>query len=155
MLKIAASLIPTKALIVGGGIASINKRVIFPAAAQTATWLTTKTGLLTYDEAKEQEQTFNEILFPVNKIITDLENEVVSILSNSLGPMGEYVVDKLDSRIIRSGSDKPQNGEVGGKSIEQPDATRSSDQHEQISGVRGPHLTPKEEIKNDPVIKYI
>jgi hypothetical protein len=35
------------------------------------------------------------MLFPVNKIITDLENEVVSILSNSLGPMGEYVVNKF------------------------------------------------------------
>lgn len=145
MLKIATSLIPTKALIIGGGLASINKRVIFPAAASTATWLTTKTGLLTYDEAKEQEQTFNEILFPVNKIITDLENEVVSILSNSLGfgnpsgvPVGEYVVDKLDSRIIRQGESKPI--EIGGKSIDEPEYEKT---------------TPKEEIKNDPVIKYI
>jgi hypothetical protein len=34
-------------------LASLNKWVIFPAAASTATWLTTKTGILTYDEAKE------------------------------------------------------------------------------------------------------
>lgn len=34
-----------------GALGYVNRKVIFPTAASTATWLTTKTGILTHEEA--------------------------------------------------------------------------------------------------------
>lgn len=34
-----------------GALGYVNRKVIFPAATSTATWLTTKTGILTHEEA--------------------------------------------------------------------------------------------------------
>lgn len=63
-----------------GALGYVNRKVIFPTAASTATWLTTKTGILTHEEAANQERIFENMLFPVTDTIKDIETEVMNIL---------------------------------------------------------------------------
>ena len=53
MFAIAKGLIPTKYIVGAGLIGSANKWLIIPAAKKTATFITTATGLLTQEEAKQ------------------------------------------------------------------------------------------------------
>lgn len=141
MIKLAADFIPTKALVIGGILGSINKRVIFPVAASTATWVTTKTGILTHEQAKEQEQVFNQMLFPVNKIITDLENEVIQIISSGWDAVADYIDPEPSKKV--QGENLPSTSAPVDPQREAPeDAKREAP-------------TPREIQRNDPVLKYI
>ncbi len=53
MLKVAAGLLGPKTAIGLGALGYVNRKVIFPVAASTATWVTTKTGILTAEEAQQ------------------------------------------------------------------------------------------------------
>lgn len=82
MFAVAKGLIPGKYILGAGVVGSLNKRLIFPAAKKLATGITTGLGILTDEEAAAQEKIFDDFLSPINDIISDLENEVISILSN-------------------------------------------------------------------------
>lgn len=73
--------LPTKTAATIGALGAINKRVIVPAALETAKFVTTKTGLLTQEEANEQEKLFMDYFSPIGNILNDLETEVINIVT--------------------------------------------------------------------------
>lgn len=81
MFAVAKGLIPGKYILGAGVVGSLNKRVVFPAVKKAATAITTGLGILTEEEAANQEKIFDDFLAPINDIISDLENEVISVLS--------------------------------------------------------------------------
>lgn len=90
MLSAAISLVPTKPLLIGGGVLSLNKRVVFPAAKKIASGITTGLGVLTPNEAKEQEEIFDNMMFPIDNFISNVEDEIYNILLGG-GIWGEAV----------------------------------------------------------------
>lgn len=78
------SLIPTKYLVPAGILASANKRLIIPSAKRLASSISTGMGILTEQEAKQQEKLFDEMLFPITSIIDNLEQQVINILGGNL-----------------------------------------------------------------------
>ena len=73
--------LPTKTALAIGAMGTINKRVIVPASLETAKFITTKTGLLTKEEANEQEKLFMDYFNPIGNILNDLETEVINIVT--------------------------------------------------------------------------
>ncbi len=80
MLSAAISLVPIKPLVIGGGVLSLNKRVVFPVAKKIASGTTKALGILTPEEAKKQEELFDNMMFPIDNFITNVENEIYNIL---------------------------------------------------------------------------
>ena len=76
-------LVPSKYLVPAGILASVNKRVVIPAAKKVASKVTTSLGILTEQQAQKQEELFDEMLFPITKIIDNLEQQVISILGGN------------------------------------------------------------------------
>lgn len=80
MLSSALSLVPVKPLLIGGGILSLNKRIVFPTAKKIASGITTSLGILSGEEAKQQEEIFDNIMFPIDDFISNVEDEIYNIL---------------------------------------------------------------------------
>ena len=71
-----------------GALAIANKYVVLPAAKSTATFVTTKFGLMNKEEAKIQEDLFDDYAKPYTKIFDTIENELWDVLTASLEPLG-------------------------------------------------------------------
>lgn len=72
MLMTAFGLLPAA---LGAKIATvsvINDKVIIPAGKKIATGITTGLGLLTQEEAREQEQIFDDFIKPAQDVMKDM-----------------------------------------------------------------------------------
>ena len=93
-----AKFIPTKTLVAGTALASANKRGILPFAKYAATKISTGLGLLTEKEAKEQEKIFDRGVSGFNKIVTEFEDEVKTILLGDWSAGLDYLFKKSDAQ---------------------------------------------------------
>lgn len=76
-------MIPNKYLIPAALLASANKRLIIPTAKKVATGVSTSLGILTEEQAKNQEKLFDKMMFPITSIIDNLESQIIEILGGT------------------------------------------------------------------------
>lgn len=90
--------LPTKTAVTIGALGTINKRVIVPASLETAKFITTKTGLLTKEEANEQEKIFMDYFSPIGNILNDLETEVINIVTGDWSDVVDVFYPSSESK---------------------------------------------------------
>lgn len=71
----------TLSMQIGAG-ALINNHVIIPAGKKIASGITTSLGLLNKDEAKGQEELFDEMISPYTDIMNQMEQEFINMITN-------------------------------------------------------------------------
>ena len=70
-----------------GGLTIANKYAVLPLSKATASLVSTKFGLMTKDEAKIQEDLFDEYTKPFTKVFDQIEDEIWAVLEGSLEPL--------------------------------------------------------------------
>ena len=81
MIPFLLGFLPKKAILYTGALSSVNKRAIFPISKKIASFITTKTGLLSEEEAKTQEYIFDEKTKSLMRIMDSFESELIKILT--------------------------------------------------------------------------
>ena len=94
MLKFVLGLVSTPLKLQAGMVASANKRLIFPGAKKLASAVSTQFGILSPEEAKEQELIFDGYTKGIIDVFDQLEDEMISILTGDLSPLFDLFGNK-------------------------------------------------------------